>query len=42
MKRLIISDIRSYNNKGKSVGHYIAVAQNYIDLYNNYFDVCNF
>ncbi|MBS5876518.1 MAG: glycosyltransferase [Prevotella sp.] len=39
MKRLIISDIRSYNNKRKSVGHYIAVAQNYIDLYNNYFDV---
>lgn len=35
MKRLIIADVKSYNNKGKSTGHYFAVAQNYLDLYSD-------
>ena len=39
MRRLLIADIKSYNNNGKSTGHYFAVAQNYLDLYNDYFDV---
>jgi len=38
MKRLIIADVKSYNNNGKSTGHYFAVAQNYLDLYS---DCCN-
>lgn len=38
MKSLIISDIKSYNNNGKSTGHYFSVAQNYVDLYS---EVCN-
>lgn len=33
MKRLIISDVKSVNNKGKSGGHYFSLAQDYIDLY---------
>lgn len=33
MKKLIIADVKSYNNNGKSTGHYFAVAQNYLDLY---------
>ena len=39
MERLIIADIRSYNNNGKSTGHYFAVAQNYLDLYSNKYNV---
>lgn len=39
MKRLIIADVKSYSNKGKSTGHYFAVAQNYLDLYRDYCDV---
>lgn len=35
MKRLIIADVKSNNNKGKSTGHYFAVAQNYLDLYSD-------
>lgn len=35
MKRLIIADVKSYNNNGKSVGHYFAVAKNYLDLYSD-------
>ncbi len=35
MKRLILADVKSYNNKGKSTGHYFAVAQNYLDLYSD-------
>lgn len=35
MKRLIIADVKSINNKGKSLGHYFAVAQNYLDLYSD-------
>lgn len=33
MKRIIIADVKSYNNKGVSRGHYFSVAQNYLDLY---------
>jgi len=39
MKRLIIADVKSYNNNGKSTGHYFAVAQNYQDLYSDYCEV---
>lgn len=35
MKRLIIADVKSNNNHGKSTGHYFAVAQNYLDLYSD-------
>ncbi|MEL5894353.1 hypothetical protein AAE250_12765 [Bacteroides sp. GD17] len=37
MKRLIIADVKSNNNKGHCTGHYFALAQNYLDLYQ---DVC--
>ena len=33
MKNIIIADLKSNNNKGKSTGHYFAVAQNYFELY---------
>lgn len=33
MKRIIIADVKSYNDKGQSRGHYFSVAQNYLDLY---------
>ena len=39
MKRLIIADIKSYNNNGKSTGHYFAVARNYSELYSDICDV---
>lgn len=39
MKRIIIADIKSFNNSGKSTGHYYRVAQNYIDLYSEFCDV---
>lgn len=39
MKKLIISDIKSYNNNGKSTGHYFSVAQNYLKLYSNKYKV---
>ncbi len=35
MKRLIIADVKSNNNHGKNTGHYLAVAQNYLDLYSD-------
>ena len=35
MKRLIIADVKSNNNKGYCTGHYFALAQNYINLYQN-------
>lgn len=35
MKRLIIADVKSINCNGKSVGHYFALAQNYLDLFGN-------
>lgn len=33
MRKLIIADVKSNNNKGKSVGHYFSIAQNFLDLY---------
>lgn len=39
MKQLIIADVKSYNENGKSTGHYFSVAQNYLDLYSEYCDV---
>lgn len=33
MSKLIIADICSINNKGKSVGHYFSVAQNYCEMF---------
>lgn len=33
MKRLIIADVKSNNNKGYCTGHYFALAQNYLNLY---------
>ena len=35
MKRLIIADVKSNNNKGRCTGHYFALAQNYLNLYQN-------
>lgn len=39
MSKLLISDLKSYNNNGKSPGHYFAVAQNYLDLYSDFCEV---
>lgn len=39
METLIIADVKSFNNNGKSPGHYFAVAQNYLDLYSDYCEV---
>ena len=39
MKRLILADVKSVNNGGKPTGHYLSLAQNYIDLYSDYIDV---
>lgn len=39
MKRLIIADVKSLNENGKSAGHYFSVAQNYLDLYSDYCEV---
>lgn len=36
MKRLIIADVKSHNNRGKCIGHHFAVAQNYLDLYSDF------
>ena len=35
MKRLVLADVKSQNDKGKSIGHYFSVAQNYLDLYSD-------
>lgn len=39
MKNLYIADIKSANSKGKSVGHYFSVAENYTSLFKEYADV---
>ena len=39
MKKLIIADVKSSNNHGKCTGHYFAVAQNYLDLYQSVCEV---
>lgn len=39
MKKLIIADVKSSNNHGKCIGHYFAVAQNYLDLYQSVCEV---
>lgn len=39
MRRLLIADLKSYNDNGKSSGHYFAVARNYLDLYKDYCEV---
>lgn len=39
MRRLIIADVKSLNENGKSTGHYFSVAQNYLDLYGDYCEV---
>lgn len=39
MKRLIIADVKSYNKNEKSTGHYFALAQNYLNLYQNVCEV---
>lgn len=39
MKRLILADVKSLNIKGKSIGHYFTLAQNYIDLFGDYCQV---
>ena len=39
MKRLILADVKSINNGGKPTGHYLSLAQNYIDLYSDCVDV---
>lgn len=33
MKRIVLADIKSNNNKGVSTGHYFALAQNYLDVF---------
>lgn len=38
MKRIIIADVKSNNNNGRSTGHYFSLAQNYLELYNS---ICN-
>ena len=39
MKKLIIADINSYNNKGISTGHFCALAQNYIDAFRDFCEI---
>ncbi|GAA6530409.1 hypothetical protein LPYR103PRE_23820 [Segatella asaccharophila] len=39
MKRLILADVKSYSNKGKSTGHYFSLAENYIELFSDVVDV---
>lgn len=38
-KRIVIADICSKNNDGKSAGHYFPVAQNYIETFSPHFEV---
>ena len=33
MKRIVIADIKSLSMDGKAIGHYFAVAQNYLDIF---------
>lgn len=37
-KKIVISDVKSLNYYGHSIGHYFPLAQNYLDVYG---DVCN-
>ena len=39
MKRLIVADIKSFNNEGRSTGHYFAVAQNYLENFSRIYKV---
>lgn len=39
MKRLILADVKSVNNGGNVTGHYLSLAQNYIDLYSDFIKV---
>ena len=39
MKRLILADIKSVNNGGNPTGHYLSLAQNYIELYSGFIKV---
>src|SRR6266568_270237 len=39
MKNIIIADIRSTNNRGNSIGHYFSVAQNYLHIFREKFNV---
>ena len=39
MKRLIIADVKSQNDRGKLIGHNFYVAQNYLDNYRDYCQV---
>lgn len=39
MKRLIIADLKSNNNHGTCTGHYYSLAQNYIDLFQDCYQV---
>lgn len=38
-KRIVVADVKSPNNDGKSEGHYFAVAENYFYMLNDEFDV---
>lgn len=39
MRRIIIADVKSFNRKGKSTGHYFTVADNYLEIFKNRCDV---
>lgn len=39
MRKLIVADVKSYNKSGRLLGHYLPVAQNYMELYNSYCSV---
>lgn len=39
MRRLIIADVKSVNNNGKSSGHYFSLAENYLELFRDVADV---
>ncbi|UZQ50357.1 hypothetical protein [Clostridium kluyveri] len=39
MKRLIIADVQSMNNNGRSIGHYFTVAANYNEIFSKDYDV---
>lgn len=35
MRRLVLTDVKSFNYKGKQTGHYFSLAKNYISLFSN-------
>ena len=39
MKRLILADVKSFDNGSEPTGHYLSLAQNYIDLYRDSIEV---